>query len=95
MLAPDEVGLIAKLLDERLGLDALWVFGSVAAGAVTETSDVDLAGLFRRTPSAVELIEIGEEIGRLVSGEVDLVDLARASCRILSRRSSRSSSATA
>jgi predicted nucleotidyltransferase len=53
VLEPDQVDQVAKLLDERLGLDALWVFGSFASGAVTAESDVDLAALFRRRPSAV------------------------------------------
>jgi predicted nucleotidyltransferase len=52
MLTREEIEPIARLLDERLGLDALWVYGSVATGRATETSDVDLAALFRRTPSA-------------------------------------------
>lgn len=79
MLAPEDIEAITKLLDERLGLDALWVFGSVATGADTKTSDVDFAGLFRRKPSAVELVELREDVARLLHREVDLVDVGHAS----------------
>ncbi len=79
MLGRDEIERIAKLLDDRLGLDALWVFGSVATGAVTNTSDLDLAALFQREPSAVELLETREELASLLGREVDLVDLGQAS----------------
>jgi predicted nucleotidyltransferase len=79
MLEPDEIEGIVDFLDDRLGVDAVWVFGSVATGDVRQTSDVDLAGLFRRTPSAMELIETREELAHRVGRDVDLVDLDHAS----------------
>lgn len=79
MLAPEQIEAIAKFPDGRLGLDALWVFGSVATGADTGTSDVDLAALFHRKPSAVQPIELREDIARLLGRDVDLVDLGQAS----------------
>jgi uncharacterized protein len=65
-------------LDDQFGLDALWLFGSAATGMATTDSDIDLAALFRRRPSAVELLEARQQLGSLVSRDVDLVDLDRA-----------------
>jgi uncharacterized protein len=65
-------------LDDRFGLDALWLFGSAASGSARSGSDIDLAALFRRPPSAVELLEARQELGSLLSRDVDLVDLDRA-----------------
>lgn len=79
MLGPESVEQIAKLLDERFGLDALWVFGSVASSAATATSDIDLAALFARRPTVAELLEARAELGRVLGRDVDLVDLERAS----------------
>jgi uncharacterized protein len=65
-------------LDDRFGLDSLWLFGSAATGMATTDSDIDLAALFRRRPSAIELLEAKEQLGSLLSRDVDLVDLDRA-----------------
>lgn len=66
-------------LDRRVGLDALWVFGSVARGDDTTGSDVDLAALFARRPSATELLALRGDLAALAGREVDLVDLDSAS----------------
>jgi predicted nucleotidyltransferase len=65
-------------LDDRFGLDALWLFGSAATGSATSGSDIDLAALFQRRPSGVELLEAKQQLGSLLSRDVDLVDLDRA-----------------
>ena len=70
---------MARTLDERFGLDTLWVFGSQATGPVTPASDVDLAALFRRRPTAVELLDTRESLNLLHPQGVDLVDLDAAS----------------
>ena len=66
-------------LEERFGLDTLWVFGSEARGITRPDSDVDLAVLFRRRPTALEILEAGAELEEVLHREVDLVDLDRAS----------------
>jgi predicted nucleotidyltransferase len=66
-------------LDDRFGLDALWLFGSAATGMATTDSDIDLAALFQRRPSGVELLEAKQQLGSLLSRDVDVVDLDRAS----------------
>lgn len=52
MLSPADLARAVDLLDERFGVDALWLFGSEAQGRARPDSDVDLAGLFRRRPTA-------------------------------------------
>ena len=76
---PDALQQATAWLDERFGLDTLWLFGSAATGTATENSDVDLAALFRRHPSAVELLEAREELSSLLGREVDLVNLEQVS----------------
>jgi predicted nucleotidyltransferase len=70
-----DIRLVVDRLDRRFGLDALWVFGSQAAGRAARTSDLDLAALFRQRPSMEELLEERQELGELLSKDVDLVDL--------------------
>lgn len=85
---------IADRLDERLGLDALWLFGSQAAGRATAESDLDLAVLVRRRPAPVELLAVREELSALAGRDVDLVDLERASPARSSATAGSSSTAT-
>jgi len=66
-------------LDTLFGLDALWLFGSEAAHRTTAQSDLDLAGLFRRRPTRLELLDAQAELGQLLSRNVDLLDLDQAS----------------
>lgn len=70
---------IKEDLDGRFGLDALWLFGSEAIGSAGHFSDIDLAGLFRNRPSALDLLDAREALGALLGRDVDLVDLERAS----------------
>jgi predicted nucleotidyltransferase len=66
-------------LDERFGLDTVWLFGSEAAGRARPESDVDVAALFTRQPSAVELVEARAEGAALIGRPLDLIDLDEAS----------------
>lgn len=70
---------LIRLLDERFGLAALWVFGSEAAGRARPDSDLDLAALFRRHPSPVELFEAKSDAVAEIGRAIDLVDLDEAS----------------
>ena len=79
MLSSDQIITVERHLDRRFGVDALWLFGSEASDSARASSDVDLAGLFRRHPSALDLLEAREELGFLLARPVDLVDLDRAS----------------
>ena len=79
MVSAGQVERVAALLDERFGLDALWIFGSEARGTATEASDVDLAALFVRRPPTIEVLDARDAAGRVLGRDVDLVDLDRAS----------------
>ena len=48
-------------------------------GSAGPVSDIDLAGLFRRRPSALDLLEARHALGALLERDVDLVDLERVS----------------
>ena len=78
-LAQASIDRIASLLDERFGLDALWLFGSEAQGRARADSDVDLAALLRRRPEGLEWLYAKADIAVFLGRDVDLVDLHRAS----------------
>lgn len=64
-------------LDERFGVETLWLFGSEAKGTATAKSDLDLAALFLRPPTPLERIEAAVDLGSFLGREVDLIDLDR------------------
>ncbi len=70
---------VVAVLDRRFGLDALWLFGSEAAGRARADSDLDLAALFRTRPEPLDLLDARHEVAELIGRDVDLVDLDRAS----------------
>jgi predicted nucleotidyltransferase len=70
---------VVALLDERFGLDALFVFGSEAAGTKHRESDLDLAALLRRRPDGLELLDARTALEEITGQDVDLVDLGTAS----------------
>jgi len=75
----DALQQAADLLDQRFGLDTLWLFGSEAEGKERQGSDVDLAALFRRQPKGLELLDARTELEEILHRDVDLVDLDHAS----------------
>jgi predicted nucleotidyltransferase len=79
VLDPTELQWTASWLDARFGLDALWLFGSEALGTTRPGSDLDLAALFRRRPSALDLLDARAQLAVRLGRDVDLVDLDRAS----------------
>ena len=79
MLSAAQIDTIKDHLDGRFGLDALWLFGSEANDSAGPFSDIDLAGLFRNRPSALDLLDARGALGALLGRDVDLVDLDRVS----------------
>jgi len=73
------VDRVVILLEERFGLDALFVFGSEASGTPHRESDLDLAALLRRRPDSLELLDAQTALEGIARRDVDLVDLAAAS----------------
>jgi len=78
-MTSNELEKIVTFLDLRFGLDTLWLFGSEAAGTAREDSDLDLAALFRKHPSALEIFEARGDLGEILLRDVDLIDLDQAS----------------
>lgn len=79
VVEPAVLEALCTELERRVGLDALWLFGSAARGADTADSDVDLAALFARRPPAEELLALRGDLAAIAGGPVDLVDLDVAS----------------
>jgi predicted nucleotidyltransferase len=82
-MAPDlepQNRLIVDRLQQALdGLVAVYRFGSTVHGTSVESSDTDIAVL-TRTPIAPERrFEVQESLATALGGDVDLVDLGRAS----------------
>jgi len=69
----------ADFLDQRFGLETLWLFGSEAQGTSRPDSDLDLGALLTRRPSTLERLDAQTELAEVVRRPVDLVDLDAAS----------------
>jgi uncharacterized protein len=68
---------VARRLAEEAPVDAVWLFGSEAAGRAR--GDLDLGILFSRSPSPGELLRLRALAAEIAGREVDLVDLRPAS----------------
>ncbi|MEK7703976.1 MAG: nucleotidyltransferase domain-containing protein [Myxococcota bacterium] len=79
MLSPHVVTQITEILDQRFGLDTLYVFGSTATGRARADSDIDLAILARRRPEGLEMIDVREDLAARLGQPVDLVLLDQVS----------------
>lgn len=70
---------LLDLLERRLGVDCLWVYGSEASRRARPDSDLDVAVLAREHLSATELADLRGDAEALLGRAVDLVDLDQAS----------------
>jgi uncharacterized protein len=59
-------------LEKRYGVTSLGIFGSVARGQTTETSDVDVV-ITLRTPNLFTLVHVKEELEDALREHVDIV----------------------
>jgi uncharacterized protein len=75
---PEKLEQVATCLDQKFGLEVLWLYGSAAKGTERKDSDLDLGALFTRRPSGYDLFKAALELGDLLGRQVDLVDLDRA-----------------
>lgn len=75
MTAPD----LRPLLDRVRGVQAVYVFGSRAAGTAHAGSDLDLALLAARPLDPVARFDAQEALAAALGHDVDLVDLRAAS----------------
>ena len=70
--------IIVHLKKYFTGLQAVYLFGSVAKGMATTKSDVDIAFLCTNKVSNLTRWKVAEDLARLLNRDVDLVDLSRA-----------------
>jgi predicted nucleotidyltransferase len=75
VLSQEHISQMVALLDERCGLDALYVYGSEASGELRPDSDLDIAILARRPPAGLEHLALQTELTALLGREVDLIIL--------------------
>ena len=67
-----QLARVAKLIDDTVGLSALWLHGSRAKGLARPDSDVDLAALVRRQPDGPERLAIADKARELLGKAVDI-----------------------
>jgi predicted nucleotidyltransferase len=79
MITSDDLQTTVSFLEGRFGLETLWLFGSEAMGTSRPSSDLDFAALFRRRPSALEVLDTRVDLEGILHRDVDLVDLDQAS----------------
>lgn len=60
-------------------IDAVYVFGSSAAGRLTPESDVDVGILFARPPSISQFLQLQEDLSAALGIQADIVNLNTAS----------------
>jgi predicted nucleotidyltransferase len=61
------------LLKERWGVQSLELFGSRVRGDARPDSDLDVLASFWRPPSLLQLVELEQYLGNLMSVKVDVV----------------------
>ncbi|ADL08666.1 DNA polymerase beta domain protein region [Thermosediminibacter oceani DSM 16646] len=70
---------LKKYLGQNKNILALYIFGSYGTGHERTTSDIDLAILFRNSPSLFEELEIESGISQIFKrDDIDLVNLNKA-----------------
>jgi predicted nucleotidyltransferase len=69
--------LLAVLRQRLPALQGVWLFGSEAKGTAHAGSDIDIAVLGPAPFDAVQLFDVGLDLGVLAGRDVDLVDLRR------------------
>jgi len=74
-----------SLLENKYGISKLGVFGSVARGEIKETSDVDVVIEIRNADPFV-LLDIKEELTKLLGCKVDLIRLRKNMNKFLKKR---------
>ena len=63
---------LKPVLKERYGIEEFAIFGSVAKGVDTDTSDIDIAVLKMKLKSGFDLIRAKEFLKESLNKEVDL-----------------------
>jgi predicted nucleotidyltransferase len=68
--------LISVLKEFFKKAEGVWIFGSYADGTYNDSSDIDVAVLFKNKKTAVEIFKMKESLELLLKKDVDLVNLS-------------------
>lgn len=75
-LSFEEKGNIVSMLKELMpSLEAIYLFGSYAAGVASESSDIDIGYLSQKKFSHIERWEISQRLAIALNKDVDLIDM--------------------
>ena len=81
----NELKRYKPVLEKKYGITKLGVFGSVARGDVKNSSDVDVVVEIKNIDSFI-LLDIREELSKLLGCKVDLIRMRKNSNKILRKR---------
>jgi len=79
MISDRDIERAAAPIDRQHGLVALYLFGSQASGRARPDSDVDVAVMVERLPTALQRVQLREDMSERLGRAVDLVFLDDAS----------------
>lgn len=75
MMKENEKQNVTRLLRAHEGIEAAWVFGSVASGSAGASSDLDVGVLGTSPLAAEEKKALIEQLAQAIGRPVDLIDL--------------------
>lgn len=81
----NELKRYKPVLEKKYGITKLGVFGSVARGDVKNSSDVDVVVEIKNIDSFI-LLDIREELSKLLGCKVDLIRMRKNLNKILRKR---------
>jgi len=73
------------ILEKKYGIVRLGIFGSVARGDIKNSSDIDIVVEIKNTDPFI-LLDIKEELSKLLGCKVDLIRLRKNINKILKKR---------
>ncbi len=82
----NELRRYKPILEKKYGITKLGVFGSVARGDVRDSSDVDVVIEVENVMGPFILLDIKEELNKLLGCKVDLIRMRKNLNKILRKR---------
>ena len=81
----NELRKYKPVLEKKYGIVRLGIFGSVARGDIKNSSDIDIVVEIKNTDPFI-LLDIKEELSKLLGCKVDLIRLRKNINKILKKR---------
>ncbi len=66
--------IIIQILSKKMGLIAVYLFGSFVNGNFNRDSDIDIAFITKDKPDSLLLFELANELSALINRDVHLID---------------------